>query len=181
MGEYACKRIDGAPALLSKVLEPYKPNCRYLKRAFVEYPGRAGRSLVAAWGEFSIPESCYIMDTGHFNSVEFNICYNQLTYYLLAECALHRLLAPALDWDFEEYQRRQLPDCLIVEFSSLFRRQMKAARFYGTLEFNQVTAKRKAVFIKTTCQFSDGEAQKSEGSVLLAILNGRSPAPPTTH
>ena len=36
--------------------------------------------LISAKGRFSIPDSCYIDDTGHFNAVEFNICFNQLAY-----------------------------------------------------------------------------------------------------
>ncbi|MGW6540873.1 FcoT family thioesterase [Streptomyces sp. NPDC055051] len=48
------------------------------------HPGGAdGRPLTGS-GMFTIPEPCYIDDTGHFNAVEFNICYNQLAYYTLA-------------------------------------------------------------------------------------------------
>jgi hypothetical protein len=103
---------DGA--LLEKILMPYKLNCRYLQKAHVEF-GRlelakpdAGnnKNLLRAEGEFSIPSSCYIVDTGHFNSVEFNICYNQLAYYLLAECVQNKLLGNFLDWSSEEYTRR---------------------------------------------------------------------------
>ena len=42
------------------------------------------QKLIVGKGRFSIPESCYIDDTGHFNAVEFNICYNQLAYVLFA-------------------------------------------------------------------------------------------------
>ena len=66
------------PQLLARVLTPYKPHCRYLRTAAVRYA--TARSIAAASGTFSIPESCYIASTGHFNAVEFNICYNQLTY-----------------------------------------------------------------------------------------------------
>ena len=44
------------------------------------------KKLITGKGRFSIPESCYIDSTGHFNAVEFNICYNQLAYVLFAGC-----------------------------------------------------------------------------------------------
>jgi hypothetical protein len=69
-------------AVLAVVLAPYKLNCRYLLSVVAEY-GQKGCSLASARAEFSIPESCYIASTGHFNAVEFNICYNQLAYSLM--------------------------------------------------------------------------------------------------
>ncbi|NJR65313.1 MAG: hypothetical protein HC772_08340, partial [Leptolyngbyaceae cyanobacterium CRU_2_3] len=58
--------------LLDTFLAPYKEHCRYLKRAQFQSPvistGREQSWLIN--GDFAIPESCYIDDTGHFNSVE---------------------------------------------------------------------------------------------------------------
>ncbi|MEO1375818.1 MAG: FcoT family thioesterase, partial [Cyanobacteria bacterium J06635_10] len=51
--------------------------------------------------DFSIPESCYIDDTGHFNSVEFNICYNQLFYIIIAYLIKNQLLEVMKDWNLE--------------------------------------------------------------------------------
>lgn len=86
--------------LLKEVLIPYKENCRYLQHASLEYlPSDPTSSiqderkiLLLAKGRFSVSHSCYIADTGHFNAVEFNICYNQLAYYFIAACIQHQLL-----------------------------------------------------------------------------------------
>ena len=107
---------DGAVAvgagLLDRVLTPYKTTCRYLLDATVRYP-RAARSIAAASGTFSIPESCYIASTGHFNAVEFNICYNQIVYFSIAKAVQERL-SPAFEgWTLEDFWRRQLPDIRI--------------------------------------------------------------------
>ena len=75
--------------LLSLVLRPYKMHCRYLKTADLEAAQDPGPTVA---GNFEIDESCYIDDTGHFNSVEFNICYNQLAYYLIAKSVQEGLL-----------------------------------------------------------------------------------------
>ena len=78
--------------LLRLILIPYKPHCRYFQNAFL-----------TARGEFSISESCYIAETGHFNAVEFNICFNQLSYYLIAECSHHQLLNDFSGWDINKF------------------------------------------------------------------------------
>ncbi len=72
--------------LLKLFLEPYKEDCKYLKKAYFNSneSRKEDRNLGFIKGEFAIPYSCYIDDTGHFNSVEFNICYNQLFYILIA-------------------------------------------------------------------------------------------------
>uniref|UniRef100_A0A7D4XH53 (2E)-enoyl-[ACP] glycyltransferase n=1 Tax=Vitiosangium cumulatum TaxID=1867796 RepID=A0A7D4XH53_9BACT len=175
------RRIEGTQAMLDEVLKPYKPNCLYLKSAFVEYTDdvissltsdQPSMGLLTAWGQFSIPESCYIASTGHFNAVEYNICYNQLSYYLMAECIQHRLLAPVFDWTFSEYQQRQLPNCLIVEFSSAFRKPINALSFQGRVSFDTLKVKSKATFIQTSCSFTDGQGGQAEGEALLALLHG---------
>src|SRR2546422_760024 len=84
------------PSVLDMVLDCYKPHCRYLHSATVE-PGRNG-VVVAGRGEFAISESCYIADTGHFNAVEFNICYNQIAYITLAHSVLHGWLDAMASW-----------------------------------------------------------------------------------
>lgn len=166
-------------ALLNRVLIPYKTYCHYLERAQVEFRQPALNSLLAAQdiglalakGEFSIPESCYIAATGHFNSVEFNICYNQLAYYLLAECVQHRFLNDLLDWDVEEYINHQLSNILIVEFSSSFHRKMRSDKFNGYIEIKKIFKNRKnTIFFETVCGFKDNGSGFSTGKVTLAII-----------
>src|SRR5262245_56508099 len=79
-------RIDDA--FVADILRPYRAHARYLKSAEITHvhdkavPQGRGKpsSLITGMGRFSIPESCYIDHTGHFNAVEFNICFNQLAY-----------------------------------------------------------------------------------------------------
>lgn len=162
--------------LIRAILEPYKENCKYLKKVFVD-PGSGpdgddtASGVISARGEFAIPESCYIRDTGHFNSVEFNICYNQFVYVLLAYCVEHKLLDAMKDMDLETYKRRQLPDILIVEFASRFKKPVNSIYFYGKLTIRKVTVKRSIIFVKTECSFHDDNKGRSEGEVLLAIVD----------
>src|SRR5262245_14047302 len=119
--------LDTDNALLDDVLLPYKENCRYLKTALVE-PGEQERDL-SVHCTFEIPESCYIVDTGHFNAVEFNICYNQMAYYLLAKAVQESLIEPFDAWSMADYWERQLPNILIADFQSKFRRPIQSAAF----------------------------------------------------
>jgi hypothetical protein len=172
-------------ALLENVLAPYKPHCRYLKRARVVLgadqvgvPTSKGTGI-NAHGEFAIPESCYISDTGHFNAVEYNICYNQLAYALLAVCVQHKWLPALAHWTLDDYRRRQLPDILIVDFSSEFRAPMESRRFEGFVGIGKVATRRGTVFMKTCSQFRDGNGGLSRGRALLAVVNGANGAGPS--
>lgn len=161
------------PALLAKVLKPYKPDCRYLKRAWCEEPEPGADHLVRLSGELGIARSCYIEDTGHFNAVEFNISYNQLIYTLLGHCIDREMLADFEDLGLEDYLAKQLPDVLIHHFSSKFRRPMSARAFRGQVEITETADRGRFVLVKTTCEFEDDAGGNSHGEVSLAILKGR--------
>jgi hypothetical protein len=173
--------------LLARVLAPYKPACRYLKSAVVHgeplpaaHAGLNGRrpehALAWAEGEFEIPASCYIDDTGHFNSVEFNLCYNQLVYVLMAQCVASNYLAAFAGMTLSEYLQRQLPDVLIHDFHSVFRRPLTPRAFRGTVAIDEALDKRRFVFLKTSVAFEDGAGGHAEGHVALAIVNRLSAA-----
>jgi hypothetical protein len=161
--------------VLEQVLAPYKPDCRYLKSAFLESgeardDGNSGPVVLS--GTCEIARSCYIDDTGHFNAVEFNICYNQLAYCLVATCAQYELLNVFEGWNFDQFKRRQLPDMLIAEFSSAFRKPMKAAHFEGRVSIEKASMNRKGtIFLSTVCSFFDSDGGNAEGKVLIAIVN----------
>lgn len=161
--------------LLENILTPYKSNCRYLKKARLEFDKNALKNetddIWVAKGEFSIPQSCYIQNTGHFNSVEFNICYNQLTYYLLAECINNHLIPEFLEWNMDKYYYHQLSDLLIVTFQSSFHKKMKSDCFEGMVTIKKIYKKNKSIFIQTICEFNDSIDKCSSGKVLLAIVN----------
>jgi hypothetical protein len=163
--------------VLSRILEPYKSHCKYLKRASLErggYPNPPGEPprVLSGHGWFSIPESCYIADTGHFNAVEFNICFNQLAYTLVAAAVARGSLAVLSHFTFDEFCRRQLSDCVIANFSSEFPSAMRRDEFYGNLHIERVSVRKGTVFMKTICEFRDHRNGRSSGQALLAVVNG---------
>lgn len=166
--------------LLEKFLEPYKEDCKYLKNAQFQYLQTSDlldksksehQFLWLIKADFSILESCYIADTGHFNSVEFNICYNQLFYIMIAYLIENKLLDVMNDWNLETYKRRQLSDFLIVKFSSTFKKPINSSNFQGTLSINKYSARGDLIMLKTSCAFYDRNGGWSEGDVTIAILN----------
>ncbi|NEQ25823.1 MAG: hypothetical protein F6K28_43565, partial [Microcoleus sp. SIO2G3] len=163
-------------ALLDRFLAPYKEDCRYLKRAQFQHLDNATSHSEFPWlisGNFAIPESCYIDDTGHFNSVEFNICYNQLFYIMIAYLVENKLLRAMSDWDLEVFKRRQLSDFLITNFSSKFKQPINSDSFQGELSIDRCSARRDLILLKTSCAFFDQNG-RSEGEVTIAILNKQS-------
>ena len=160
--------------LLNRFIEPYKEHCKYLRKAQFQYPKSPDRGRWFVQGEFSIPESCYIADTGHFNAVEFNICFNQICYVAVAYLIQNNLAEAMEGWDLETYKRRQLSDCLIVKYSSAFKKPIDSRNFQGTLSINKCTARGSLIMMKTSCAFYDRHEGWAEGEVTIAILNDES-------
>lgn len=154
----------------SKVLNPYYSHSRYLKRAWFQQVESLGTQGLIMNGEFAIPESCYIDDTGHFNAVEYNICFNQICYVHLAHCIKHGLIPELSDYDMDTFWEKQLPNVLIAKLASSYQSQMNAKHFYGTYGINTIKKTAKCTFIKTYCHFYDDGNGKSTGEVTLAIL-----------
>ncbi|XIE79373.1 FcoT family thioesterase [Streptomyces sp. SBR177] len=172
----AAAPAPGAPTdadLLAEVLAPYRPNCRYLREATVFL--RDG--LPAAQCTFHIPESCYIDDTGHFNSVEFNICYNQMAYYLIAKSVRDALVAPFDRWDLDDFRERQLSSILISHFESTFRRPMDGRRFHGEIAVTSVRERDGAdgrqplVLAESTCRYWDDGRGRADGKVRFVVVD----------
>ena len=159
-------------SLLNRFIEPYKEHCKYLQKAQFQYPELADHGRWFVQGEFSIPESCYIDDTGHFNAVEFNICFNQICYVAIAYLIQNNVAEAMQGWDLETYKRRQLSDFLIVKFSSAFKKPINARNFQGTLSINKCSARGNLIMMKTSCAFYDNHEGWAEGDVTIAILNG---------
>jgi hypothetical protein len=172
-----------ADAFVAEILKPYRTHARYLKSAEIAHVRDTGAcngapaeaSLVTATGRFSIPESCYIDDTGHFNAVEFNICYNQLAYVLFGKCVeagiLQKLVrGKASIPSFAEFMQHQLPSMLIVRIDGVrFLKQMRSDDFRAELRIDKFTTRGPAWFFFTSITFSDCEGVKAEGSVVLAF------------
>lgn len=167
------------PALLTRVLKPYRAkNCEYLKSITVTADGDPDdNSTVSAKSEFEIPESCYIDDTGHFNSVEFNICYNQMAYYVIAKSVKERLMRPFSQWSMDDFWHRQLNDILITDFRSAFRTQMRGRLFQGEIDVVDIAAwdgsdvRDPLVVLRTKCRYWDEHGGDSRGEVSAAITN----------
>jgi hypothetical protein len=159
-------------ALLERVLTPYKDHCKYLRSAVVtETDGRA-----FARCEFEIPESCYIDDTGHLNSVEVNICFNQMMYYLVARSVQDGLAAAFADWTLDDFFKHQLPDLLIARFAANFRRPVDPREFSGEMEFRSVTRRTPAggspfLHAETAFRYWDAGSGRCDGEATLAIVN----------
>ncbi|MGW3564203.1 FcoT family thioesterase [Streptomyces sp. NPDC000941] len=161
------------PALRERVLRPYRTNCRYLGSAEVRLENEA----VTASGAFRIGESCYIDDTGHFNAVEFNICFNQIAYYLIAKCVQNRL-PPVFDaWTLDDYWQRQLSDILITRYTSRFHRAIRGQEFRGELSFTDFklrsgeNGKAPLALIESECRFWDEGGGRCTGEIQIALTN----------
>ncbi|ALL67689.1 FcoT-like thioesterase domain [Paraburkholderia caribensis MBA4] len=125
-------------------------------------------------GIFSIPESCYIQSTGHFNSVEFNICYNQIMYDTIAHASKYGLTPYFSDWGVDGFFQRQLPDILITRFQSRFSRSINPNQFQGEFSIKSTRFHRvdkPFLFLKTYCRFFDHADGEAVGEVDLAITN----------
>ncbi|MBZ6282252.1 (2E)-enoyl-ACP glycyltransferase [Streptomyces olivaceus] len=158
--------------LLARVLEPYKPHCKYLKSAETTAAG----GLAAARCAFTIAESCYIDDTGHLNSVEANIAYNQMMYYLVAKSVKEGLLTGFEDWTLDDFWRHQLPDILIARLASHFRRPVDPRAFTGELEFRSVTRRAPGggspfLHARTAFRYQDAHRGRCDGEATLAFVN----------
>ncbi|GGK08945.1 hypothetical protein GCM10011583_46250 [Streptomyces camponoticapitis] len=165
--------------LLHRVLTPYRAKrCEYLTSATVTSEGdpRDGGRLSAAC-TFEIPESCYIDDTGHFNSVEFNICFNQMAYYLMAKSVKESLVEPFSRWTLDQFWTRQLADVFITDFKSTFRKAMRGRRFKGEIEIVDIAEwdandlREALVILRTRCHYADEHGGESHGEVTAAVTN----------
>jgi len=166
----ALSLTDIDASFVKTVLTPYRESCRYLKKAYFQQQEDLGIQGMLMNGEFSIPESCYIDDTGHFNAVEYNICYNQIAYVHLGYCIKNGLIPELGDYDPDLFFEKQLSNFLIANLNSGFQSLINAKRFSGTFGIHTVKKTSRCVFLKTFCHFHDDEVGKSKGEVMLAIL-----------
>jgi hypothetical protein len=170
---------------VAEILKPYRQNATYLTSAEItevndKAVGMADAKLIVGRGRFSIPESCYIDDTGHFNAVEFNICYNQLAYVLFAGCIeeglMQKVRAGAVDVPTtSEFKQHQLPAMMIVALESRYFKPLDSRDFTAELTINKISAVGNAWFFFTKITFSDREGIKAKGAVTLAFSPSYNP------
>ena len=188
--------IEPAPALplpvaesfTADILKPYRSHARYLKAAEITQfcdksdivAGSDNQRLASSKGRFAIPDSCYIDDTGHFNAVEFNICYNQLAYVTFAKLIdaklMHRLRSGKVDvLSLPEFKQHQLPAMVIVSLESRYYKQLDSKDFSGELTIEKISPVGDAWFFFTSIAFSDKDGVKAKGSVVLAFSPSYNP------
>ena len=174
-------------SLLERVLSPYSPaGTDYLKSMQLEDTCQCASSvddapLFVSSGAYQIPTSCYIQDTGHFNAVEFLICYNQLAYATFAHLVEGEYfnmpeftdacpkISDALEgMSIEHYFKHQLSSMLILKTETRFKSIINAKDFYGTLTIKKLKRRKDTIFIETKCVFRDDDGGYAEGNVLLA-------------
>ncbi len=169
-------------SILYQVLKPYiRTQTDYLKHASVTEGNRKGSELFSATGSYQIPYSCYIDSTGHFNAVEFIICYNQLAYlsfgHLISTGTLHDLPIKPLNDEvkgllhnltYSAFLRQQLASMFIVKTDLTFKAPVSPERFYGTLTISRMLYRRGTFFVKTHCAFADDGPGQAHGDIMLA-------------
>lgn len=164
------KAIEIDQEFIASVMKPYRKHATYLKKATFYYDAEKGFEGLLIKGEFAIDESCYIEDTGHFNAVEYNICYNQLGYVFFGYCIQHKLLPELEDYTFEAFLEQQLPHFLILKIASSFSSVLNAKKFYGVWGISSVKKTSKTTFLQTYCDFEDGQGGNSFGEVTAGVL-----------
>ena len=164
--------------LLRLVLRPYRPHTSYLRSARIAVSRMpADEGGISALCDFEIPESCYIDDTGHFNSVELNICFNQMLYFVLAKAVRHELLEGFAGWTLDDFWKRQLADILITEFRSSFKRKMNGRRFSAEIRVDSVAqwqgsdVRGPLIVVDTTSRFWDDFGGNCRAQVKVAITD----------
>ena len=182
LGQAYALPIDISEEFVSGILQPYRANAKYLRSAAITQvrdsanPSKNGPILTAR-GRFAIPQGCYIDDTGHFNAVEFNICYNQLAYVMFGKCFETGIVPKLRFLTLGEYRHHQLKSCFIASMESRFIKQLKGDDFRGELTLNKLSWAGGMLFCFTSIAFSDGESVKAHGPVVL----GFSPPAGTTR
>jgi hypothetical protein len=160
-------------ALVSLVLSPYLgKDCVYIRNAWIEAEAGASdvvNGAIRGRAQLSIAESCYIEDTGHFNAVEFNICFNQLAYLYGAYLASRGLL-PGSD-GVGKFKENQLAGMLIKELSSRFRRAINPRSFEAEVWIERPAEEKANCWLQPYhIRFWDAAGGSAEGTVLLAFL-----------
>lgn len=172
-----------SPEILDTMLSPYLPEVRYLRNVLVEVkapdePGGRNGCAIVGHGEFVSPmRPWYIRDTGHFNAMEFNLCFNQIAYATVAQCVADKMIPSLRHMDFDLFRERQLSHMVITRLESRFRKPMQSGRFSGEFVLDLAVRHGDTVWLKTRCSFGAGGITYSSGKVDLAILDRDMPRP----
>ena len=168
-------KIDDS--ILERTLIPYKrKGTIYLKDAYAKHAhvnnsdSDIQNTVLHSIKElFSIPESCYADASGHFNAVEFNICYNQLIYVSFAYGIDEGLIPAFDDLSLDEYYRKQFSDVYITHLESHYKRVINPRNFYGVLKINKAKKRQGLIMFDTDIKFWDDDGL-AYGSVNIVVV-----------
>ncbi|MGD8913598.1 MAG: FcoT family thioesterase [Candidatus Thiodiazotropha sp.] len=174
---------------LNQILYPYRATgTDYLKSTWINSneisdAKTQNQPIISTTGLFSIPKSCYIKDTGHFNAVEFLICFNQLAYSTFGHMVntnffkkktienikphCRKVLAQI---GIETYIEEQLSSMFILKSITRFKKKINAKQFSGHLSVNKILYRNNTIFIDTSCIFIDETDGYADGDVQLAYV-----------
>ncbi|HVH44706.1 MAG TPA: FcoT family thioesterase [Labilithrix sp.] len=173
------ERWNVSKEVLDTALVCYRDNCKYLKNCSIEYipigggvsPDVSEGSIVAE-GDCGLEESCYIDSTGHFNAVEFQIACNQIMYTMFAEVVRRRLVRSFLPLDLDGYWERRLPNVLITNVNSVFRRVINPRKFRARHQLDRSYLIGERAFWESRISYTDDEDGLAEGTVVGTMWLG---------
>jgi len=164
---------------LDQTLDCYFPHVRYLRNASFEcgeagqpFDCELGTCLAVARGDFVSQPAWYIRDTGHFNAIEFNICYNQLAFVMVGQCIELGALGPlSAQLPKHEFRARMLPDLVISRYAVSFERPMLKSEFFASMAITKVISKMGRLFLQTRCGVGPAQGEWcSRADVMLAVV-----------
>lgn len=153
-------------SILEKMLNDYKPLFRFLKDAEYE-------PLMKAYGTFQVPLNWFYQGQGtfgHFADTERVLCFNQLTYVLLAESLTRGDVPDMPKMELEQVYTLQKEGTLLLESTIRYKKAFVSTQpFKGTLEIVSTFKKTEKglLFLDFEYQFESG---KAEGHSRVALL-----------
>jgi len=145
-------------AKLDRVLELYKPDCRYLIEATTEHP--------KAEGKFRMGSTYYATQkVEHMTSIEAQLCLNQLCYSAFGEWLPEGRFDEKVS--FDDYLELMKENMFIVESNIRFRKPIPTnGDIQGQIELMKV--KRHGNLYLVFCDY-ELEQGKSKGNLELAL------------
>lgn len=144
---------------LERILEVYKPECRYLKKAELD--------LLKATGTFEVGDTFYTTEpVEHLAAAEAEICLNQLAYVAFAEW-IDRGEFEGIELEFEEFLGLMKEKMYITDLSAKFREPISKDQMFK-LEMQFVNEKiiGNARIARLRYSFADG---KAAGEIYFAL------------
>ncbi|MEL7039590.1 MAG: FcoT family thioesterase [Cyanobacteria bacterium J06592_8] len=156
---------------LLKTLQPYSSKeAVYLQEVSVLSLGKLGSdSNYIVQGKFSIESPCYVDETGHFNAVEFVICYNQIMAVSLAYATQNKLLLCLQDLTVEEFYILFMSGTYITRLESTYKSLINPKEFSCKFEVIMERKRSRLSILKTLVEFSDRQGGIALGQVDLAL------------